>query len=136
MAQKTIVIDTNIFLEFLLEQKRSGECVQLMQMVENNEIEAYITSFALHSIEILLERIHKIDGLKKFLDWIIHTKGLSVYQTSPHEELNIAEMTGATGLDFDDALQYFVAKALGVALVSFDRDFDKTDITRIEPNNL
>jgi hypothetical protein len=136
MASKTILVDTNIFLEFLLDQKRSEECVRLMQMIENTEVEACVTSFTLHGIEVLLERTRKIDGLEKFLDWIINTKNLSVYHTSPQEELGIARMTQTTGIDFDDTLQYFVAKSLGAALVSFDRDFDKTDIERIEPRDL
>ena len=41
------------------------------------------------------------------------------------------------GLDFDDTLQYYVAKKLGVdALVSFDKHFDKVDIRRLEPRDL
>jgi predicted nucleic acid-binding protein len=38
------------------------------------------------------------------------------------------------GLDFDDALQYFVCKKLGINfIVSFDRDFNGLGIKRIEP---
>ena len=39
-------------------------------------------------------------------------------------------------LDFDDSLQYYVAKKLGVkAIVSYDKHFDKTDIQRKEPSD-
>jgi predicted nucleic acid-binding protein len=41
-------------------------------------------------------------------------------------------------LDFDDAYQYAyqytLAQKYSLELVSFDKDFDKTDIVRIEPN--
>jgi predicted nucleic acid-binding protein len=45
--------------------------------------------------------------------------------------------TKARSLDFDDALQYYVAKRLGAeAIVSYDRHFDKLDVPRIEPSTL
>ena len=36
-------------------------------------------------------------------------------------------------LDFDDAYQYVVAEKFGLTLVSFDTDFDRTDLKRIIP---
>ncbi|NTV47430.1 MAG: PIN domain-containing protein [Chlorobiales bacterium] len=36
-------------------------------------------------------------------------------------------------LDYDDAYQYTLARKYGLDLVSFDRDFDKTDMKRIVP---
>jgi uncharacterized protein len=39
-------------------------------------------------------------------------------------------------LDFDDAYQYVAAKRNGLLLVSFDADFDKTDIKRKVPADL
>jgi predicted nucleic acid-binding protein len=45
----------------------------------------------------------------------------------------------ATPLDFDDALHYYTAKT-GVffesTIVSFDTDFDATDIIRLEPKDI
>ena len=46
-------------------------------------------------------------------------------------------LTKARSPDFDDALQYYVAKTLGAeAIVSYDRHFDKLDVPRIEPSEL
>ncbi len=36
-------------------------------------------------------------------------------------------------LDFDDAYQYVAAKRMGINLVTFDQDFQKTDIEPISP---
>jgi len=36
-------------------------------------------------------------------------------------------------LDFDDSYQYLIAKTNNLTLISFDKDFDKTDLKRIEP---
>jgi predicted nucleic acid-binding protein len=39
-------------------------------------------------------------------------------------------------LDFDDAYQYVVARQFGLSLVSFDTDFDRTDLERSTPADL
>lgn len=36
-------------------------------------------------------------------------------------------------LDFDDAYQYVAAEQTGAVIVSFDRDFDRTDRRRQSP---
>ncbi|MEM2902731.1 MAG: PIN domain-containing protein [Candidatus Bathyarchaeia archaeon] len=52
------------------------------------------------------------------------------------EETAASMLMDKMKLDFDDALQYFVAKKLGVeVVVSFDRHFDKTDVERKEPRD-
>lgn len=136
MAQETIVIDTNVFLEFLLLQERREECIALMRKIERDLLDAYVTSFTLHSIEVLLDKHGKTQLLRQFLKRVMKAEGLTVYQTSPKEELRIAALAKKTNLDFDDALQYYVTKALDAALVSLDRDFDATDIKRLEPDEL
>jgi len=42
----------------------------------------------------------------------------------------------AFNLDVDDGIQYYVAKTRSLKLISFDKDFDKTDIERIDPQTL
>jgi uncharacterized protein len=39
-------------------------------------------------------------------------------------------------LDFDDAYQYIAAERNGVPLVSFDSDFDDTDLGRLTPQQV
>jgi predicted nucleic acid-binding protein len=56
---KPLLIDTNIFLESLLKQQRSAESRALLQAVEQGRIEAYMTSFSLHSVEVILDRLQK-----------------------------------------------------------------------------
>ena len=66
----------------------------------------------------------------------MHAQGAQIYQTELAEEKEIAGLTQTINLDFDDTLQYFVAKKLDAVLVSFDRDFDKTDLKRVEPSQV
>lgn len=39
-------------------------------------------------------------------------------------------------LDFDDAYQYVVAEKYGLIIVSFDSDFDRTEIGRKTPEEI
>jgi predicted nucleic acid-binding protein len=136
MDQQNIVIDANIFLEFLLKQERATESVQRMRAVERGSVVAFVTSFSLHTIEVILHRHKKHQLLADFLQRVRNAQGLTVYQTTTDEERTIALLAPQVGLDFDDALQYHVAKILSVPLVSYDRDFDPTDLKRLEPYHI
>lgn len=133
ISEVRYLVDTNIFVEFLLDQARAEESLRVMELIERGELEAYVTSFALHSIAVILDRRKETDLLEKFFDRVIQAKGLRVYQTEPIEEKNITALTRTVQLDFDDTLHYYVAGTLRATLMSFDQGFDKTDLQRIEP---
>jgi predicted nucleic acid-binding protein len=74
-------------------------------------------------------------------EWSDHTPvGLTVYDASPSEDLAALAFTkkanAAFQLDFDDALHYATAKKHNFTLVSFDRDFDRTDLARKTPSDI
>ena len=52
------------------------------------------------------------------------------------EELAAAEIAEKVGLDFDDGLHYYFARKMRISIVSYDRDFDKTDVQRLEPAHI
>ena len=130
------LIDTNIFLEFLLQQDREQESKKVMDEIQEGVHIAYATVFTLHSIEVILDGAGKRDILSDFLETIEHAKGLTIYPTSITEEREALPYTDKFSLDFDDALQYYVAHTLHLTLISFDRDFDRTDVKRIVPVDL
>jgi uncharacterized protein len=136
ISEAQYLVDTNIFVEFLLDQERADESLQIMERIERGELEAYVTSFALHSIAVILDRRNDMDLLEKFFERVIQAKGLRVYQTEPIEEKSIAALNRTVKLDFDDTLHYHVASTLGATLMSFDRGFDTTDLKRVEPSAL
>lgn len=128
-----ILVDTNVFLEYLLDRKNAEACGELLARLSRGEVEGAVTRFSLHSIEALSDP----RSMRLFLSNVDRSLGLSVYDTDTQEEKEAAELAGKTGLDFDDAMQYSVAKRLGAeALVSFDRHFDRLDVKRVEPSEL
>lgn len=52
---------------------------------------------------------------------------LNIYNTDLRDEIAVYETD--LGLDFDDALQSYVAKKLNLKIISFDRHFDGADFS-------
>lgn len=128
-----ILVDTNIFLEFLLGQEHSDECEKLLARLSQGEAEGVVTRFSLHSIEA----VYRSDLLPVFLGNVDHSLGLTVYDTDTVEEVQVADVAKKTGLDFDDAMQYYVARKLRAeCIVTFDKHFSGLDVRSAEPNDL
>jgi len=129
-----LFVDTNIFLEFLLDQEKANEVIAFFLSTEAQGEKMVCSQFSIHAIEAILSSRGRLVGLKNFLKNVERAKNLFVYSTTLEEEREIAETPQGGGLDFDDALQYAVAKKLGCsAIVSFDQDFDNTDLKRKTP---
>lgn len=120
-----VLVDTNIFLEWLLDQQRADECRILLEKVQNGEMEALVTDFALHSIAIIIERSGKKADLPDLFTALASFEGLSVLHATLEEHVEVARLAQATGLDFDDAYQAYFARRMNVPVVSYDRHFDR-----------
>jgi predicted nucleic acid-binding protein len=135
--QPALLIDANVFLGFLLARPRQAECVALLQCTSEGRATAFVMSYAVHSIEYMLYREGKLTALRTFLELFHASVGLTMYDSSPAEDLAALAFTKKAEapfqLDFDDALHYATAKKHSLALVSFDHDFDRTDLARVAP---
>ena len=128
------LVDTNIFVELMLNQEKAADCKELLERISEGSLEAVVTRFSIHSVEVILD---DADSISVFLRNVEASAGLSVYDTDNEDELAVANTLNKIDLDFDDALQYFVAKKTGADfIVSFDRHFDGLDISRVEPSEL
>jgi predicted nucleic acid-binding protein len=67
ISKEKIVIDTNIFIEFLLHQDRTAESLFLMKKIEEGTVEAFVTGYTLHSIAFTLDRRKQPKLLEGFL---------------------------------------------------------------------
>lgn len=127
-----LLLDANIFLELFLGQEKAGECEKFLGQISRGELEAVVSKFTIHAIEALLNNSALI---LVFLRNIQGSLGLYVYETSVEEEMATSMLMDKLKLDFDDAVQYYLAKKLGVeAIVSYDKHFDTVDIKRKEPS--
>lgn len=119
-----MLIDTNIFLEWLLGQQRADECIALLDKVRVGEMRAFVTDFALHSIAVILERGGKRGELPSLMSSLASFEGMSILSASLEEYPAIAQQAIDMDLDFDDAYHVYFAKRQDIPLISFDRHFD------------
>jgi len=128
------LIDTNILLEIILNQEKANEARALLEKPE--KFEFFLTDFSLHSIGILFFRTKKHHSFYQFLNDMIFSEVLSIISL-PYEDMEkVIEASLRFNLDFDDAYQYVVAEKHGLTIVSFDSDFDQTDLGRKTPEDV
>lgn len=134
MVDLMYLLDTNIFLELLLNQEKTGEVRDFFTRISLSELS--ISDFSLYSIGILLIRQKQYALYRQFLNDVVLDGGITVVSISEEDLVNISEVSERYGLDFDDAYQYVVAKNHDLQIVSFDSHFDKTDRGRKSPGQV
>lgn len=93
-----------------------------------------MTEFSLYAIGFILQQRGHLELWEPFIRECQISSFLLV-TTTFGDEREIVCVMDRFGLDLDDAHQYEAAKRLGAELVSFDRDFDRTDLIRKEPKD-
>ena len=129
-----LLIDTNIFLEVLLEQDKAEEAQQLLSKTEEHEF--FISDFSLHSIGLLLFRRHQQDVFGLFLADMLLNAGVSMVALVVEQMEAVIQTAQQFNLDFDDAYQYAVAEHYALTIVSLDADFDRTERGRRTPDRV
>lgn len=114
------LVDTNVFLEILLDQDKKDDCKAFLN---NNIGNLNITDFSLHSIGVILFRYGKEDIFRRFVEDVMpNTKLLFLPMELYREVVNVRKIVK---LDFDDAYQYSIAKYHGLKVVTMDKDFER-----------
>ena len=127
-----LLVDTNIFLEVLLEQAHANDAKELLRKTDEHDF--LISDFSLHSIGVLLLKRSKADAFRKFVSDMIVRAGTTVARINASDIDALVDHAASFDLDFDDAYQYALAEKYDLTIVSFDGDFDRTTRGRSEPS--
>lgn len=125
------LLDTNIWLERLLGQGNAEVVAELLDQLSPSEM--CMTDFTLHSIGVICNRLKQEDVFVQFVDDILISSGICLVSISADKMTRVVEIIDRFGLDFDDAYQYVAAELEKAEIVSFDKDFDKTEQGRLTP---
>ena len=128
------LLDTNVWLERLLNQERSAEVEKFLAKVSSEKIN--MTDFSFHSISITLLRLKKGADLLKFIQDTFIDGSVGLIHLDPEDTERIIRVQEQFGLDYDDAYQYVAAEKLNLELVSFDTDFNKTSRGKKSPGEI
>jgi len=125
------LVDTNVWLESILDQERAEEVRDFMRRVEGRLLA--VSEFSIYSVCVILNRMKKQEACADFLTDTIADTGLLRVRLDIPDMLNALDVGKRYRLDFDDAYQYVAAEKHDLTLVSFDSDFDQTDRGRKTP---
>ena len=128
------LVDTNIFLEVLLEQEKADEAERFLREVPTEHL--HVSDFSLYSIGIILFKLKKHDIFSEFVKDVFVNGGIALLRLSFFDFEDVIKASKKFNLDFDDAYQYALAKKYNLKIVSFDSDFDRTDVKRIFPEQV
>jgi predicted nucleic acid-binding protein len=125
------LLDSNIFLELLLDQDKADEVERLLRTVLREKL--HISEFSLYSVGIVLFRRNLFETFVRFVDDLILTGGVRLLRLSVQDMAALAVVARQFSLDFDDAYQYIIAEKYGLEIISFDSDFDRAEKGRKIP---
>jgi hypothetical protein len=125
------LIDTNIFLEIILDQLKADEAKSLLSETEKHDF--YISDFSLHSIGLILFRRNQYQIFQQFVNDMMINAGMMVLSLSLEDMASVIRVAQKFKLDFDDSYQYALTEKHKLVLVSFDADFDRTDQGKVTP---
>ncbi len=117
---KNLLIDTNIFLEILLDQVKKETCKDFLNKNIDN---LNISDFSLHSIGVILLRNKKYKIFAKFINDILPKT--SIVNLSKERYTEIPKISKKYNLDFDDSYQTCISIDRNLEIVTMDNDFYK-----------
>lgn len=119
------LLDTNIWLERLLGQRQADIVGELLDTLSTSEM--CMTDFTLHSIGVICNRLQQRDVFVQFVEDLLIDSDVFVVTVPPKAMKRVVEVMNNFNLDFDDAYQYVAAEREKAIIISFDKDFDKTE---------
>ncbi|HPI19347.1 MAG TPA: PIN domain-containing protein [Candidatus Kapabacteria bacterium] len=114
------LVDTNIFLEILLNQTKKEDCKNFLN---NNQGNLLISDFSLHSIGVILFKQKLSNFFNIFLQDI--TNIIDVISIPLNQLSSVTDASKKFKFDFDDAYQYSIANLYNLEIVTLDSDFNK-----------
>lgn len=128
---KKIFIDTDIFLDTILDRKPHSEFSnKLINLCEKNEIGGYTSSLVMANIYYI---INKIANQQKAIHAISKIRSVAAVLSFTDKE--IGESINAEFGDFEDGVQYFIAinNKIDCIITRNTKDFQKANISILTP---
>ena len=128
------LVDTNVWLERLLDQDKSKIVETFLEITPVSQI--FISDFALHSIGVILSRLKKPVVFEKFLSDLFINGKIERLSLNTLDLFDVLVNIKKFNLDFDDSYQLTIAQKYDLIVVTFDKDFNSIGINRISPEEL
>jgi hypothetical protein len=128
------LIDTNIFLEILLEQDKTEDAKAFLLKVDKHDF--FASDFSVHSIGLILFYRKQKSVFHQFVQEMLVDCSIPILSLAIEDMQKVITTSDRFNLDFDDAYQYVAAEKYNLEIISFDTDFDRTTMGRKEPGDI
>jgi len=128
------LVDTNVWLERLLDQDKSDVAQIFFDSISTSNI--FVSDFAIHSIGVILSRLNKFDVLSKFINDLFTDGLIEQLSLDASDLLDVIDNIKRFNIDFDDSYQYTVARKYDLIIVTFDKDFNVRGINKKSPEEV
>ncbi|MCX6258323.1 MAG: PIN domain-containing protein [Bacteroidia bacterium] len=128
------LVDTNIWIERLLNQRRSEEIAEFLAQTYTREL--FISDISLHSLVFLMLRFDKKNELITLLNDLFNNGKITVVSLNP-EEINQV-ITGMEGhnLEYEDAYLLECARKYDLIIVTLNENLKKLDSKTLDPKEI
>jgi hypothetical protein len=93
------LLDTNIWLERMLDQARLDEVGRLLDQVPSDQL--LMTDFTFHSIGVILHRLNRRAEFLRFVQDVFIDGAVSLISLEPADMERLVAIVDRFGLDFD-----------------------------------
>ena len=128
------LVDTNVWLERLLDQEKSEIASRFFALIPTDEL--FVSDFSIHSIGVILSRLKKLDVFEKFIDDLFVNGQLEQLYLDTVDLLDVITNIQKYKIDFDDAYQVSIAQKYDLTLITFDKDFNVKGIKKNTPDEI
>jgi len=129
--QINYLVDTNIWLESLLDQEQAEIVKKFLDTIPSNNLS--ISDFSLHSIGVILNRLKKLNVFDDFVNDLFSTGNVACLNLEPIDNLEVSKLIKSKGLDYDDSYQVIVSQKFEIQIVTFDGDFKEKGFKTLSP---
>lgn len=124
------LVDTNIFLRYLTndEPVLAGRIEKVFSDCREGKLKLVTTTMVISELEWTLRSFYRLsrEAVSERIEAVLALPGLRVVDQG--HDLSVAlELYRQKSVDWVDILNYQVAKKLGIAVLSYDKDFDKLE---------
>ena len=128
------LVDTNVWLEKLLDQEKSEIASRFFDLIPIEEI--FVSDFSIHSMGVILSRLKKSEIFQMFIDDLFVNGQLVQLSLDAIDLLDVITNIQKYKLDFDDAYQFSTSQKYDLTLITFDKDFNFKGINKNTPEEI
>ena len=128
------LVDTNVWLERLLDQEKSVIASKFFDLVPTDSL--FVSDFSIHSIGVILSRLKKYDIFETFINDLFINGQIELLSLDSSDLLEVIGNIQKYKLDFDDSYQFSVAQKYDLTIITFDKDFNAKGIKKKTPDEI